>query len=160
MPEQYDQQTMSRLRKDLERKREEVLAWRNQAADSREQLGQREAEPAVQAQAEQKAQKLHSQDEHTRQELWEIDAALTRMDLGTFGLCTGCGKLIDKSRIKAVPWTRYCMGCMDQGIARSRLRAEEDISPGASGTLPQDFQGMEEGGSITPPDRSKDPQEQ
>lgn len=152
MQQQYDQQTISRLRKELERKREEILAWRKQAATSREQLGQRESEPEAQAQAETRAQELHSQDEHTRQEIWEIDAAFTRMDLGAYGLCTGCGEHIDASRIEAVPWTRYCMGCMEQGIERSSKRAQEDIghSPESSlpsaqpAPLPEEFQGMGE----------------
>lgn len=152
MQQQYDQPTMSRLRKELERKREEILTWRNQAATSREQLGQRESEPEEQAQAETRAQKLHSQDEHTRQEIWEIDAAITRMDLGTFGMCTGCGERIDTSRIEAVPWTRYCMRCMDQSIHHSSQRAQEDTDQTLESSLPstpppplpKDFQGMEE----------------
>ncbi|MFS0656207.1 TraR/DksA family transcriptional regulator [Bacillus sp. 179-C3.3 HS] len=37
----------------------------------------------------------------------EIDAALTRMENGTYGICEKTGKDIPYERLKAVPYTRY-----------------------------------------------------
>ncbi len=34
----------------------------------------------------------------------EIDAALDRLNAGTYGICTGSGKPIPKERLRAIPW--------------------------------------------------------
>ena len=41
--------------------------------------------------------------------LAEIDAALKRIDEGTFGVCTRCGQPIDADRLKALPWATLCI---------------------------------------------------
>jgi RNA polymerase-binding transcription factor DksA len=41
----------------------------------------------------------------------EIDAALDRIDKGTFGRCENCGKDIALSRLQAIPYARQCMSC-------------------------------------------------
>lgn len=43
--------------------------------------------------------------------LGEVDAALTRIERGTFGNCNECGKSIGRRRLRAVPYARYCGGC-------------------------------------------------
>lgn len=40
-----------------------------------------------------------------------IDAALMRIERGTYGVCISCGKLIDKRRLEAVPHTQLCITC-------------------------------------------------
>ncbi|MGZ4281072.1 MAG: TraR/DksA family transcriptional regulator [Gaiellaceae bacterium] len=40
-----------------------------------------------------------------------IDAALARIDDGTFGTCLGCGQQIGPERLEAVPWTTQCIDC-------------------------------------------------
>ena len=40
-----------------------------------------------------------------------IDAALARIDDGTFGNCLGCGRQIAAERLEAVPWTTQCIDC-------------------------------------------------
>lgn len=37
----------------------------------------------------------------------EIDAALQRIDKGTFGICEMTGKAISRERLEELPWTRY-----------------------------------------------------
>jgi len=46
--------------------------------------------------------------------LFEIDEALNRLVLGTYGICDGCGRGIEKMRIKVVPYSRLCMACKSQ----------------------------------------------
>jgi RNA polymerase-binding protein DksA len=41
--------------------------------------------------------------------LTEIDAALKRIDEGTFGVCTRCGKPISAERLEALPWATLCI---------------------------------------------------
>ena len=43
--------------------------------------------------------------------LYQVERALTRMEEGTYGVCRSCGKRIDDARLKAIPWTRYCIDC-------------------------------------------------
>lgn len=44
-----------------------------------------------------------------RKLLHEIDAALMRVEDGSYGLCEGTGKLIRRARLDAKPWARYCV---------------------------------------------------
>jgi RNA polymerase-binding protein DksA len=41
----------------------------------------------------------------------EIDAALQRIEDGTFGLCSTCGNPIGEERLEAVPYTTQCIDC-------------------------------------------------
>ena len=41
--------------------------------------------------------------------LGEIDAALVRIEEGTYGLCTSCGKPIGRERLEAVPYATLCI---------------------------------------------------
>jgi len=41
--------------------------------------------------------------------LAEIDAALGRMEDGTYGVCERCGKPIDVERLEALPWATLCI---------------------------------------------------
>lgn len=49
--------------------------------------------------------------DNERKILRDIDAALRKMEKGTYGLCEHCKKVIEKKRIKALPSARYCMSC-------------------------------------------------
>lgn len=51
---------------------------------------------------------LLQRDEST---LREIEAALERVDAGTYGRCEGCEEWILKERLKAVPHARNCIDC-------------------------------------------------
>lgn len=48
-------------------------------------------------------------EEGARETLLEIDAALKRIEDGTYGICEACGKPIGEERLKAIPWTRLCI---------------------------------------------------
>jgi DnaK suppressor protein len=41
--------------------------------------------------------------------LSEIDAALERIDAGTFGTCRVCGRPIGEERLEALPWATLCI---------------------------------------------------
>jgi len=51
----------------------------------------------------------YSLGENSEQVLSEIDAALKRMDDGTYGTCTKCGKEIGEERLEARPWAALCI---------------------------------------------------
>ncbi len=48
-------------------------------------------------------------EENADQLVAEIDAALARLDDGTYGLCVRCGKPIDADRLEARPWATLCL---------------------------------------------------
>jgi DnaK suppressor protein len=40
-----------------------------------------------------------------------VDAALARIDAGTFGTCVRCGRPIAPERLEALPWAAHCIDC-------------------------------------------------
>jgi DnaK suppressor protein len=56
---------------------------------------------------------LFSLSDGERRVLGEIDEALIRLDDGTFGTCAHCATPISEKRLSAVPWTPYCVDCME-----------------------------------------------
>ena len=46
-----------------------------------------------------------------RETLLEVEAALEKMDNGTYGQCENCGKQIAPARLEAMPAARFCMDC-------------------------------------------------
>jgi RNA polymerase-binding protein DksA len=49
--------------------------------------------------------------ENSQTVLAEIDRALARVDDGTYGTCTNCGKEIAVARLEAQPWASLCIDC-------------------------------------------------
>jgi RNA polymerase-binding protein DksA len=48
-------------------------------------------------------------EENSTNLLTSIDAALERIEVGTYGLCERCGKPIDEERLEALPWATLCI---------------------------------------------------
>lgn len=46
-----------------------------------------------------------------REQLSEVDAALDRLDRGTYGQCASCGQPIAPERLEAMPATPHCIAC-------------------------------------------------
>lgn len=46
--------------------------------------------------------------------LFQMDAALRRIDRGEFGNCQMCQKEISKKRLNALPWTQFCIDCQEK----------------------------------------------
>ncbi len=56
--------------------------------------------------------------DHNRGHLADIDAALARLDEGTYGACTACGRPIPPERLEALPWTALCIECSRTTVRR------------------------------------------
>jgi len=64
--------------------------------------------------------------------LKEVQAALNRIDEGTFGVCLRCEEEIPEKRLRALPWAAYCVPCQE---AIDRMRAAgEEVEDGARGS--------------------------
>jgi len=70
--------------------------------------------------------------------IYEIDEALRRMERKTYGVCELTGKAIPKSRLEAIPWTRFTVQ------AQAQLEREGAIRQRRLGSL-----GSIESGGIT-----------
>lgn len=46
-------------------------------------------------------------------EVRRIDAALARIEAGTYGICTICGEPIAEARLEFLPDTPFCTACAD-----------------------------------------------
>jgi len=49
-----------------------------------------------------------------RDQLFQIDGALRRIERGEFGHCQTCQKEIGKKRLNALPWTSLCIDCQEK----------------------------------------------
>ena len=50
-----------------------------------------------------------------RDHLAEVDAAIQRLDAGTYGTCEQCGRPIGEDRLEARPAARTCITCAAHG---------------------------------------------
>ena len=50
----------------------------------------------------------------------EIDAALSRVDAGTYGTCESCGDPIPAARLEVLPEATLCVGCKTGANLRRR----------------------------------------
>src|SRR5262245_54786422 len=48
----------------------------------------------------------------------EVEAALARLEDGSYGLCEQCGDPIASKRLDAAPWVRLCIRCQSQAETR------------------------------------------
>jgi DnaK suppressor protein len=46
--------------------------------------------------------------------LEEVERALSKLDDGTYGLCEACGARIDRARLEARPYAKYCLNCQSR----------------------------------------------
>ena len=49
-----------------------------------------------------------------------INAAVERIDAGTFGLCELCEKKVAKARLKVVPYAELCVPCQEKQEKKKR----------------------------------------
>jgi RNA polymerase-binding protein DksA len=49
--------------------------------------------------------------ENEQTTLEQVQAALSRIEAGTFGRCQECGEPIAKQRLQALPYTKHCIQC-------------------------------------------------
>lgn len=96
------------LQKLLLKKREEIFKEVRGLENRWEETSEPQIEIEEMAQEIEITDSYAKQDETERRQIREIDRALKKMDSGTYGICETCGKPIAMTRLKVIPWTRYC----------------------------------------------------
>ncbi|MDR3112413.1 MAG: TraR/DksA family transcriptional regulator [Elusimicrobiota bacterium] len=49
-----------------------------------------------------------------------INDAIAKVEAGNYGNCECCSSKIPIERLKAIPWTRYCIRCQEESEATKR----------------------------------------
>jgi DnaK suppressor protein len=102
------------MKKQLQAKRKEVMEGVSRARE----MGSVETEsgaPDIADRATSAFQRefSFSLSENEGKMLRMIDEAIARLENGRFGICIHCEQPIEKQRLQAVPWARYCLACQE-----------------------------------------------
>jgi RNA polymerase-binding protein DksA len=111
----YSEEDLEYFRELLIKQREETITEIDQLKESVEDLRTREDDessarehhPGNVGTEEGEEETLYVLIERSRNRLQKINAALDRIDLGTYGVCQDTGKQIQRERLEAIPYTRY-----------------------------------------------------
>lgn len=102
-------------KKKLVARRNEIVqklsAFRNESKEVETDIAQ---DVADKAESSYTKEFLLSLSDTEREQLFQIDSALRRIDKGDFGSCQMCQKEISKKRLNALPWTPYCIECQEK----------------------------------------------
>jgi len=110
-----DKNRRARYHRRLEREYADLQAL----LSSTEHAGRNADEPVPEDAAEKAANSyakefLFHQSDAERSHLHLVEEALGRVMSEKFGLCQSCGEPIDRKRLDAIPWARYCRSCQEQ----------------------------------------------
>jgi len=105
---------LERYRNRLQTKRADVLSRVRAARDSEQDTNDEEApDLGDRARATMSRDLMYELTGTEREMLRRIDAALGRIDAGTFGECENCGKKVHDARLDALPWALHCIDCQE-----------------------------------------------
>ena len=74
----------------------------------------REVERTDRVQAAVPEEVMQKLDEQSRREVEDIQAALARLEAGTYTRCEACGEAISAARLDVLPMARRCIYCQKQ----------------------------------------------
>jgi DnaK suppressor protein len=137
-----NEQFLASITEQLQRERRGLVEQRHRYDNAFQQITEtREAERDEHAQEERDTRVLENLDARQQQQLADIDAALARIEAGSFGRCQNCGRAISEDRLRANPTTTLCIDC----LAREEQAQEEgtetsETEPAARAPLPPDLE--------------------
>lgn len=114
-------EALDKYRRILNARRDELAAGASRAeSDVSDQNELGESDPSDRGTADTAKDDLLQEAGRDTDQIVAIEDALRRIDDGTYGVCTACGKPIPEARLNAVPWAAFCIA--DQQIADERTR--------------------------------------
>ncbi len=108
--------TLDRIHKQLDQQRREILDLYQHDL----QVGQRSRDEVGADDLVDRANNAYNREfmlalsGSERDLLRDVEAAIQRVEAGTYGVCRPCGRKIPAARLKAVAWARYCIDCQEQ----------------------------------------------
>lgn len=105
------EQDMMRLREMLLKQRHEIFEWLREFESDWQAVGERDIELEEGAQKSDLTSPYDQLDERRKEEIEEIDLALCRLAVGSYGICESCENPISMKRLEALPATRLCRKC-------------------------------------------------
>ena len=93
----------------LDKERElvdEIARLENEARDSGKEEVRDSTDDATSAQS---TSESLEEDSLASETLIQVQDALKRIEDGTYGKCSACGRPIEAARLEAVPWAEYCL---------------------------------------------------
>ena len=132
---------MVRLRERLLRQRREIFERLRNFESDRQSPQERDIELEEEAQKSDMAGLSNRLDEFAEREIEEIDLALCKMAVESYGLCETCRKPISMKRLEALPATRVCRKC-----ARESKDELDKLLPAraviTSGEVPSEYRNL------------------
>ncbi|MBA3733974.1 MAG: TraR/DksA C4-type zinc finger protein [Actinobacteria bacterium] len=98
----------TRVQAALENLREETAGTLSDDAGEESAYDNHPADTATETYERELDYTLEENSEHV---LAAIEAALKRIEEGTYGTCSNCGKQIPEERLEALPWATLCIDC-------------------------------------------------
>lgn len=102
-----DKEDVKRRLQDRERELGEEIATFNQ--DARDSRPSDVEDPLDEVTASQAKAGSFAVSNIASETLLQVRAALQRLEDGEYGTCVDCGRPIEEARLRAVPWTPYCL---------------------------------------------------
>jgi RNA polymerase-binding transcription factor DksA len=130
------------LREKLLARRGEILDFRQGIQGTWENLHEPEVELEESAQKVSLSQALGQLDSSERDEIEAIDRALQRMQIGEYGRCESCGRMINPKRLQALPATAVCKRCAQKREGGLDSEGFDEDEPERDADLPPEFQGF------------------
>jgi len=116
----YDRELVERMRRRLLERRHALVRSTQRGSRELEALKSAERLPELEEGAQNATAEyvLTQLNDAQRREVAQIDAALSRMDAGTYGECIDCGENISPERLQAMPYALRDAGCESLAEAR------------------------------------------
>lgn len=113
-------EAIKKLRDQLVRRRDALQRALDGDLSLLRELHQEKTGDLMDAAADAVQDELNSQlIEAESRELGAINAAIGRIETGTYGDCQSCGKSIPLTRLRAIPYAADCIGCRRQAESRA-----------------------------------------
>ena len=99
------------LKEKLLRQRQEIFTSMQDLETEWQVLSEHDIETGEEAQKADLTSTFDQLDARERDEIDEIDLALTKMESASYGICEKCHKPISLQRLEVLPATRFCIKC-------------------------------------------------
>jgi DnaK suppressor protein len=95
--------------------------------------------------------------DRAQERLNAIDAAISRLGAGVYGICARCGDEIPLARLEVIPFAQYCVDCQNEANVEARTGQAGLAKPfGGRWTPPEELSNPEEAEEHAEPLRAAD----